>query len=215
MQIRGQRRPFHELVDEIRLLCEHRPHKLIHLRMNNLLPAFRSDQEYDDCKHAEATYLPAMREICARHAISYNNLTKFEEGESAIVFALVPLHGSISFDTTAYSPPVPETAARSFLPTRLQPLSQSASRSHSHHNNALIDSPGPHCSPVSLPLRSASAPHVAALCAWSPPLRRPLLFEPTSKQSDCLLGRHPSHPREPHLSTSSMRCSQRPPPEFR
>ena len=56
--------------------------------MNSLLPVFGSDQEYDDCAHAEETYVPAMREICARHAIPYNNLTKFEEGESAIVFAV-------------------------------------------------------------------------------------------------------------------------------
>ena len=56
--------------------------------MNHLLPTFGSDQEYDDCKHAEETYLPAMREICGRHAISYRNITKFQEGESAIVFAI-------------------------------------------------------------------------------------------------------------------------------
>ena len=29
-----------------------------------------------------------MRKICARHALSYNNLTKFQEGESAVVFAI-------------------------------------------------------------------------------------------------------------------------------
>ncbi len=29
-----------------------------------------------------------MREICARHDLTYHNLTKFEEGESAIVFAV-------------------------------------------------------------------------------------------------------------------------------
>ena len=29
-----------------------------------------------------------MREICARHALSYNSLTKFQEGESAVVFAI-------------------------------------------------------------------------------------------------------------------------------
>lgn len=56
--------------------------------MNHLLPTFRSDQEYDDCNHTEEAYLPAMREICARHALSYNSLTKFQEGESAVVFAI-------------------------------------------------------------------------------------------------------------------------------
>jgi hygromycin-B 7''-O-kinase len=56
--------------------------------MNTLLPTFGSDQEYDRFDHAEELYLPAMQEICDRHTLSYKELRKFGEGESAIVFFL-------------------------------------------------------------------------------------------------------------------------------
>ena len=56
--------------------------------MKSLLPVFRSDQEYHACNHTEEMYLPAMREVCAKHDISHSKLTRFEEGESAIVFSI-------------------------------------------------------------------------------------------------------------------------------
>jgi hygromycin-B 7''-O-kinase len=56
--------------------------------MNNLLPRFRSDTEYDSCEHTAEMYLPAIHEICANHGLSYTKLEKFDEGESAIVFSV-------------------------------------------------------------------------------------------------------------------------------
>ena len=56
--------------------------------MKRLLPVFRSYQEYDACNHTEEMYLPAMREICVRHNLPCRNLTKLDEGQSAIVFAV-------------------------------------------------------------------------------------------------------------------------------
>ena len=55
--------------------------------MKGLLPVFQSSQEYNACNHTEEMYLPAIREICARHSVPYGNLTKFDEGH-AIVFAV-------------------------------------------------------------------------------------------------------------------------------